>query len=61
MTMSPGMQNYLANQAGADLRAMPVGSRAAILPNALAQYGDSQNALSREVVIYPNGDPRNNR
>lgn len=64
MTMNPLMQAYLANQAAAELRAMPVGSRAAILPNALAQYGDSQNALTRtplQVTVYPNGDPRNNR
>lgn len=53
VTMNPAVQQYLSNQAGAALRDLPRGSRIGTLPGA--------NTTNGEVVIYPNGDPRNRR
>ena len=57
-TMSPLMQQYLANQLMAGTRNMPGAGRFAVMPGAIAQEGEVRNPL-REVTIYPNGDPRN--
>ena len=53
ITMSPLMQNYLANQLMVGTRDLPGAGRFAVMPGANAQNG--------EVVIYPNGDPRNGK
>lgn len=53
VTMNPMVQQYLSNQAAAGLRDLPRGSRIGTLPGA--------NTVNGEVVIYPNGDPRNRR